>query len=332
MNQILEKRSVAMDRQLPTLQAKIREEDSLLHSRTDELSASWEKSRPSESSAAPSDVLQILSMFATQVAKLVEDANRLQGAKSALGLEFVTDNRLSYITQEVSDLREAWNAVTPFHERLNKIREQLMKDCNAISIRKQLEEISGEVRNLPAKVRSYAAIEFLQDKIAKCLTMQPVLRDLNTEALKDRHWRLILHGLGITRTLSELTIGAIWDANPLPQRKLIQDVLSTAQGELALEQFLRDLREYWLGCELSLVVRDNIRLVTGWEQLFTTLEDNLNSLASLKQSPYFRNVPEFQEDTANWEGRLTSLRAIFDFWVEVQRKVNRIITVLLYTI
>ena len=40
----------------------------------------------------------------------------------------------------------------------------------------------------------------------------------------------------------------------------------------------------------------------------------------MKQSPYFRNVPEFQEDTQNWETRLTHLRGIFDVWVEVQRK------------
>ena len=59
-------------------------------------------------------------------------------------------------------------------------------------------------------------------------------------------------------------------------------------------QFLRDLRDYWIGAELSLAVRDNTSLVTGWDVLFSKLEDNLNELASLKQSPYFRNVPEFQ--------------------------------------
>ena len=31
-------------------------------------------------------------------------------------------------------------------------------------------------------------------------------------------------------------------------------------------------------------------------------------------------MPEFQEDTTNWESRLTLLRGIFEVWVEVQRK------------
>jgi dynein heavy chain 1 len=69
-----------------------------------------------------------------------------------------------------------------------------------------------------------------------------------------------------------------------------------------------------------MVARDGVKIVVGWDVLFTALEDNLNSLVSLKQSPYFRNVHEFQEDTASWESRLTHLRGIFEVWVEVQRK------------
>ena len=117
-----------------------------------------------------------------------------------------------------------------------------------------------------------------------------------------------------------LTVGDVWESNPLVHRKSIQEVLSTAQGEQALEQFLRDLREFWVACEITMTSRDNVKIVIGWDVLFTALEDNLNSLVSLKQSPYFRNVHEFQEDTASWESRLTHLRGIFEVWVEVQRK------------
>jgi hypothetical protein len=148
------------------------------------------------------------------------------------------------------------------------------------------------------------------------------VKELCSEALKDRHWRTLLKrmdfssdtvsGFGSpTRTGSGaggggggaggsggsggvLTVGAIWDANPLLHRKVVQEVLATAQGEQALEQFLRDLREAWVALEVQLVSREGARIVVGWDVLFGLLEDNLNSLVSLKQSPYFRNVHEFQ--------------------------------------
>jgi dynein heavy chain 1 len=72
--------------------------------------------------------------------------------------------------------------------------------------------------------------------------------------------------------------------------------------------------------EITISTRDNVKIVVAWDTLFTTLEDHLASLSSLKQSPYFKNIPEFQEDTNNWESKLTNIRGIFDIWVEVQRK------------
>jgi dynein heavy chain 1 len=311
-----------MDTQLPSLQLKIRDEDSLNTSRTEDLLDAWELERPVLGGLVPSDVLQTLSMFSSQVTKLNEDAARVKGAKEALGLDFLSDDRLSFVGREISDLKEVWLFAAPMYDKLNAMRGTLIKggDFNPIKIRKQLEELTEDLRVLPPKVRSYAAIEWAQEMVSKRQSIQPILRDLSTEALKDRHWKILLQAMGITSTSHNLSLGVLYECNPLAHKKVIQDVLSTAQGELALEQFLKDLKEHWISCELNLALRDGFRLIVGWDVLFLTLEDNLNSLASLKQSPYFKNVPEFQEDTASWETKLTNLRAIFDVWVEVQRK------------
>jgi hypothetical protein len=60
--------------------------------------------------------------------------------------------------------------------------------------------------------------------------------------------KVILHATGLSTTSHELTLGIMWESNLMAHKKSIQDVLSTAQGEQALEHFLRDLRlELWLG-------------------------------------------------------------------------------------
>jgi dynein heavy chain 1 len=112
----------------------------------------------------------------------------------------------------------------------------------------------------------------------------------------------------------------IWEVNALQYKKIISEMYTTAQGELALEQFLMDVKETWNKREFMIAIRDSMKIIAGWDLLLTSLEDNLLSLSSLKQSPYFRNVPEFQEDSINWENRLTHLRGIFEIWIEVQRK------------
>jgi dynein heavy chain 1, cytosolic len=323
--QILERRVLAMDSQLSSLQSKIKEESNLLRSRVNELSVEWEKQRPIEGdNFVPADAIQVLSMFSAQSMKLKEDQQRIIGATSALGLDILDDDRVDSIMMEISELKDVWLAISPTWDRLQDIRGGEFKGISIPKLRKQLDGLLEDLNSLPLKVRSYSPFETLQGKISKYLNAQPVLRDIVSEALKDRHWRVLMTMLQLGSVVAshvDLRLGHIWDANMMANRKAINDLLQVAQGELALEQYIKDVKEYWMTVQFKIILREgNVRLITEWAELFTMLEDHLNSLASLKQSPYFRNVPEFQEDATLWENKLTSLRGIFDVWIEVQRK------------
>lgn len=321
MNDILQRRLNAMNVQLPILQQKIKEEDSLIANRIEKLLESWNVQKPIEGKLKPNAALETLSIFSSQLLTLIDETNRLREAKESLRMDYITDDRLSYVMSEVNDLKEAWNTVSPYAERLEKVAATLVKDFNATTIRKQVEEIINDMKSkISNKIRSYAAVEALSEKLQKYLAQQPVIRDLASEAMKDRHWKSLLDKMRITEPLKNVTLGLIWESNALQYRKFIQEVFTTAQGELALEQFLADLREQWNTREFTLAIRDQTKIIAGWDILFTALEDHLLSLGSLKQSPYFRNVPEFQEDSIHWETRLTNLRGICEAWIEVQRK------------
>ncbi|CAM9805067.1 unnamed protein product [Phaeothamnion confervicola] len=49
------------------------------------------------------------------------------------------------------------------------------------------------------------------------------------------------------------------------------------------------VRELWQSMQLDLVAyQGRVRLIRGWDALFAKLEEHLSSLASMKQSPYFK--------------------------------------------
>ena len=80
------------------------------------------------------------------------------------------------------------------------------------------------------------------------------------------------------------------------------------------------ITQTWNAYELELVSYQNkVRLLKGWDTLFAKLEDNLSSLNTMKQSPYYKNVREFQEEGTRWEEKLSQVQATFDAWVDVQR-------------
>ena len=126
------------------------------------------------------------------------------------------------------------------------------------------------MRSLPNKIRQYDAYIHLNDLIKGYVSGYSVLNDLKTEALKDRHWKTILERLGIRCNLADLTLGKLWDNDILDRKKDITEILTIAQGEMALEVFLTQVRDRWTKQELDLVLYQNrVRLIRGWDNLFT---------------------------------------------------------------
>ena len=178
-----------------------------------------------------------------------------------------------------------------------------------------------DLRALPNRVRQYDAYTHLNDTIKGYLAGHGILTDLKTEALKDRHWKTILSRLGIRVPYLELTIGMLWTHGLMNRKKDMAEILTVAQGEMALEVFLTQVRDRWMKQELELVLYQNrVRLIRGWDTLFSTLDDHMGGLVLMKSSPYYRAVREFQEEGKLWEDRLTKLRGAFDSWVDVQRR------------
>ncbi len=112
--------------------------------------------------------------------------------------------------------------------------------------------------------------------------------------------------------LSDLNLGQVWDVDLVKNESVIKEVLLVAQGEMALEEFLKQVRETWQFYELDLVNYQNkCKLIKGWDDLFGKLKENMNQVTAMKLSPYYR---VFEEEASTWEDKLNRL--------EISRNVN----------
>ena len=65
--------------------------------------------------------------------------------------------------------------------------------------------------------------------------------ELKSEALKDRHWKTLMKRLHVNWVPSELTLGQVWDVDLQKNEMVVKDVMLVAQGEMALEEFLKQV-------------------------------------------------------------------------------------------
>jgi dynein heavy chain 1 len=322
LQQILEKRIRTMEQQFPLLQARINAEDKASAKRFAELLTSWEQEKPLRGNLAPGVAMDILARYEFTLKKAQTDQVNLIKAKEALGLEHIGEtSTIGECLEELSDMKEVWDAVMKPHSALEQIKDIPWSSAVMRKVKRELDDLLAQMRSLPNRIRQYDAFTHLHEAVKGYIAGYGLLSDLKTEALKERHWKIILERLGIRTSFSDLTVGSLWDHGVLSRKKEILEILTVAQGEMALEVFLGQVRDRWMKQELELVLYQNrVRLIRGWDDLFATLDDHMGGLILMKSSPYYRAVREFQEEGKLWEDRLTKLRAAFDAWVDVQRR------------
>lgn len=120
--------------------------------------------------------------------------------------------------------------------------------------------------------------------------MNALISELKSEALKERHWERLTRELRVSWNPNELTLGQVWEIDLIRHESVIRQLLLVAQGELALELFLKQVKEYWQTYTVNLVNYQNkTMLIRGWDELFNKLKEHINSLAAMKLSPYYVN-------------------------------------------
>lgn len=320
--QILDRRSRTMEQQVPLLQARVKSEDKSAAKQLSELLQKWQEDKPLRGNISPPDALSVLTKYELTMKKAHIHQDNLIRAKDALGLEHaVVSTEVVESLNELSDLKEVWEVMMEPFKILEEIKDTPWSTAVMRKIRRGLDDLHVSMRSLPNRIRLYDAYTQLHDAVKGYISGHGFLSELKTDALKERHWKTILQRLGVRIPFTNLTVGSLWDHGALTRKKEVGEILAVAQGEMALEVFLGEVRDRWMKQELELVLFQNrTRLIKGWDDLFATLDDHINGLALMKSSPYYRAVREFQEEGKLWEDRLTMLRAAFDAWVDVQRR------------
>ncbi|XP_073783095.1 cytoplasmic dynein 1 heavy chain 1 isoform X2 [Danio rerio] len=320
---IMKRKDTAIQQQVANLQMKIVQEDRAVENRTTDLLADWEKTKPVAGSLRPEEALQSLTIYEGKFGRLKDDREKCAKAKEALeltdtGLPSSSEERVQVALEELQDLKGVWSELSKVWEQIDQMKEQPWVSVQPRKLRQSLDGLLNQLKNFPARLRQYASYEYVQRLLKGYMKVNMLVIELKSEALKDRHWKQLMKRLHVNWVLSELSLGQIWDVDLQKNEMVVKDVLLVAQGEMALEEFLKQIREVWNSYELDLVNYQNkCRLIRGWDDLFNKVKEHINSVSAMKLSPYYK---VFEEDALSWEDKLNRIMALFDVWIDVQRR------------
>ncbi|XP_038118676.1 dynein heavy chain, cytoplasmic isoform X2 [Culex quinquefasciatus] len=322
-NEIMKRKDSAIQTQVASLQAKIVAEDKAVESRTVDFLNDWEKNKPTGGRTRPDDALQQLHIFETKFSRLKEERDNVAKAKEALELQesAIPNNsteRMSVVLEELQDLRGVWSELSKIWTQIDETREKPWLSVQPRKLRQSLEAMMNQLKELPARLRMYESYEYVKKLIQSYIKVNMMIVELKSDALKERHWKQLTKQLRVSWVLSDLTLGQVWDVNLLKNESIVKDIILVAQGEMALEEFLKQVRESWQNYELDLINYQNkCRIIRGWDDLFNKVKEHINSVAAMKLSPYYK---VFEEEALTWEEKLNRINSLFDVWIDVQRR------------
>ncbi|EFW19348.1 hypothetical protein D8B26_007588 [Coccidioides posadasii str. Silveira] len=320
LNDILERRSKTVQDQTDALRAKITAEDKVINDKIAEIISQWNEEKPVSGSTPPEEASRTLSYFQSRLESLQSEFEMVSKAKEALDLPSSPETALSAILEEVQDFMAVWAALSTIWKSLNELRDVLWNSVQPRKLRQSLDGLIRMTKEMPSRMRQYAAFEHIQNILRQLLKVNPLLSDMKSEAVRERHWQKIFKALKPGKRFSQvsLALGDVWDLNLAASEAVIRDIITQAQGEMALEEFLKMVRETWQSYSLDLVNYQNkCRLIKGFDDLFAKCSENLNSLQAMRHSPYYK---EFEEEATSWEDKLNRVHVLFDVWIDVQRQ------------
>lgn len=316
--QILAKKVALMEDQIPTLQAKILEEERSVNLKIKEIEDEWEKHRPRTAEHSPKSALDQLNIIGKKITTSNAEWVRICKAKELLDMELGDPLRLSNLVEDHQLLKGVWSEIHKVWQTVDVINETPLSAYVHKTVKEALDTILEQLNSFPNRLRSHSVYDEYKAKIQKYRKVNALYLELKSEAMKPRHWKSLLSKLKIMVKFNDLTLGNLWQADLIKNNKIVAEVLNEARGELILEEFIRSIKDCWAKYELELVrYQSKCRLIKGWDDLFAQIDEHSNNVASMKMSPYYK---VFEEEIVPWDDKLQKIRITFDNWIDVQRR------------
>ena len=184
------------------LQLKIVAEDKIVENKINDIIQEWEQTRPVQGSMRADTALNTINIFEGKLTRVQEDYELVCKAKEALDLELIRHTRLEPVFEELRDLKAVWTALSGVWNQIGELREMTWATVQPRKLRQQLDGLLSSTKEMPTRMRQYAAFEYVQDVLRGLLKANTLISELKSEALKDRHWKQLFKVLRVPAQIS----------------------------------------------------------------------------------------------------------------------------------
>lgn len=228
---------------IETLRDNTLKEDRRIGEKIANLLTDWNAEKPVAGNIPAEEALTTLVNYETRFRNAEKEYDTVAKAKEALDLQHSPSNPILPLLEELQDFKSVWTALSKIWDSLQELRDILWTSVVPRKIRQNLDGLVAITREMPSRMRQYSAFEYVQGVLQKLIKINPLLSELKSEAIKERHWTKIFKVCRSRERYlpSALNLGIVWDLDLSANETVLREVVVQAQGEMALEEYLRQV-------------------------------------------------------------------------------------------
>ncbi|XP_023565616.1 dynein heavy chain 11, axonemal [Octodon degus] len=261
----------------------------------------------------------VLDKANQELEALEQEVEQMQDSACLFEVALPEYKQMKQCRKEIQLLKGLWDVIIYVRRSIDNWTKTQWRQINVEQMDGELRRFAKEIWSLDKAVRVWDAYSGLEGTVKDMKTFLRAISELQSPALRDRHWHQLMTAIGVKFSINEATTLA--DLLALQLHRVEDEVRSTvdkAVKELGTEKVITEISQTWATMEFSYEIhyRTNIPLLKSDEHLFETLEHNQVQLQTVLQSKY---VEYFIEQVLSWQNKLNLADSVIFTWMEVQR-------------
>ncbi|MCJ8738612.1 hypothetical protein PDJAM_G00037770 [Pangasius djambal] len=228
------------------------------------------------------------------------------------------DKEMKACQKNIVLLKELWDMIYLVRGHMDAWRRTAWTDINVDDMVRDTKKYAKDIKGLDKEMKGWDAFTGLENMVKNMITSLRAVGDLQSPAIRDRHWQQLMMATKVNFKMSEKT--TLEDLLKLNLHKFEDEVIrivDRAVKELGMEKVLHELDNTWrdLVFEYEPHGRTGTMLLKQNEMLVETLQDNQVQLQTLMTSKY---IAHFLEDVSSWQQKLSIADIVISTWFHVQ--------------
>ena len=262
---------------------------------------------------------QIMNSWEAILEKQSDEAAEIQANGELLEFTVNPFKNLVSMKADLTLLRSVWEIAHKIETELLKWKDTLWSEIDVAVLSNECENYTKTIRKIEKRAKDWSVYHGLEAFIKSVSSTLPIMDQLHSDKLRDRHWQHLLEVTGVDfQKQVDLKLNDILEKNLIKYTEDITEVVDGASNEVRMETALADLKKIWAEMEFQYKPMDgfpDLLVLYVPEELVSTLEENQVAVQNYLSS---KNISFFKQTLTDWQDKLMAVDRVLNVWQEVQ--------------